>query len=125
MLDKLKNKRKLSKKRFILFIIVIFLIVSVIISQVKFNVWNPYTVASGLTRIMFSDAEVIELKKAPKVILAKPNIDLFIEYMDEQGYDVVKGEQLGSMYVFDNRLTNNKSKVYFSMNKYYSLWVWD
>lgn len=105
--------------------IIVLVILSVWVSLIKFHVWNPITVIDGLIKIKFQNEKLVELKNNPKVILSNPRFDLLLEYMRNIGYDILEEEQLGSMYVFQDSLTNHKYVVFYSINKYYSLWVWD
>ena len=106
-------------------IIIAPVVILILVSIIKFQIWNPIIVIEGLIKIKFSDVEIIELNKDPKIVLAKPSADVFIKYMKDSGYDVIEEERLGSMYVFYNHLTGTKSEVFCNMNGYYSLWTWN
>ena len=106
-------------------IIIAPVVILILVSIIKFQIWNPIIVIEGLIKIKFSDVEIIELNKDPKIVLAKPSTDVFIKYMKDSGYDVIEEERLGSMYVFYNHLTGTKSEVFCNMNGYYSLWTWN
>ncbi len=122
MIDKIKMFNNLSIKIFILIIIVV---CSVLMTKLKFQVWNPISVVQGLATVKFSNTKIVELSSNTNVVLAKPNFSLLIEYMKNKGYDVVNEEQLGSMYVFYNFSTNSKIKVFYTQNKHYSFWYWN
>ena len=100
-------------------------VILILVSIIKFQIWNLIIVIEGLIKIKFSDVEIIELNKDPKIVLTKPSADVFIKYMKDSGYDVIEEERLGSMYVFYNHLTGTKSEVFCNMNGYYSLWTWN
>ena len=106
-------------------IIIAPVVILILVSIIKFQIWNPIIVIEGLIKIKFSDVEIIELNEDPKIVLAKPSADVFIKYMKDSGYDVIEEERLGSMYVFYNHLTGTKSEVFCNMNGYYSLWTWN
>lgn len=106
-------------------IIIAPVVILILVSIIKFQIWNPIIVIEGLIKIKFSDVEIIELNEDPKIVLAKPSTDVFIKYMKDSGYDVIEEERLGSMYVFYNHLTGTKSEVFCNMNGYYSLWTWN
>lgn len=63
------------------------------------------------------------MKDYPAVFLAKPDdaLQRLIDFMTEQGYYHLAGERLGTTLVFENDVT--KRYVDFSMNGYYSKWV--
>lgn len=106
-------------------IIIAPVVILILVSIIKFQIWNPIIVIEGLIKIKFSDVEIVELNEDPKIVLAKPSTDVFIKYMKDSGYDVIEEERLGSMYVFYNHLTGTKSEVFCNMNGYYSLWTWN
>ena len=106
-------------------IIIAPVVILILVSIIKFQIWNPIIVIEGLIKIKFSDVEIVELNEDPKIVLAKPSADVFIKYMKDSGYDVIEEERLGSMYVFYNHLTGTKSEVFCNMNGYYSLWTWN
>lgn len=70
-------------------------------------------------RVLFTDAECVEVQRAPKVILAKPGAPLE-EYMARQGYE--NQEQMGSLGAFSNG--NAQELVACSQNRYFAHWVW-
>jgi len=106
-------------------IIIAPVVILILVSIIKFQIWNPIIVIEGLIKIKFSDVEIVELNEDPTIVLAKPSTDVFIKYMKDSGYDVIEEERLGSMYVFYNHLTGTKSEVFCNMNGYYSLWTWN
>ena len=106
-------------------IIIVTVALLIVVSIIKFHTWNFTAVLTGMIKIQFSDVEIIELNKDPKIVLAKPSADVFIKYMKDSGYDVIEEERLGSMYVFYDHLTDTKNEVFCNMNGYYSLWTWN
>jgi len=106
-------------------IIIVTVALLIVVSIIKFHTWNFTAVLTGMIKIQFSDIGIIELNTEPKVIMAKPSVDEFIKYMKDRGYDMLEEEQLGSMYVFYDHLTDTKNEVFCNMNGYYSLWTWN
>lgn len=109
------------KKRLLWILAAVFLcatVVSVLLC-VKLEVRNPAAAAAGLVRVLFTDAECVEIQRAPKVILAKPGASLEA-YMAQQGYE--NQEQMGSLRAFSNG--NAQELVACSQNRYFAHWVW-
>ncbi len=100
---------------------------SVLISVDKFSTTNPFAVANGVFQITFTSKEYIEIQKSPKVIIAKSNsapYEALKQFMEGRGYALSENEQRGAMNTFINNETDEIEHVFFSVNKYYSLWVW-
>lgn len=86
---------------------------------IKLEVRNPVTAAVGLLRVLFTDAEHVEIQRAPKVILARPGTSLEA-YMAQQGYEI--REQMGSLMAFSKG--DAQTLVACSQNRYFARWVW-
>ena len=109
------------KKRLLWILAAVFLcatVVSVLLC-VKLEVRNPAAAAAGLVRVLFTDAECVEIQRAPKVILAKPGASLE-EYMAQQGY--ASKERMGSLWTFSDG--GAQQLVACSQNRYFVHWVW-
>lgn len=91
------------------------------ISYSKFNVLNPFSTASGLLQVVFTEKEYIEIQKYPKVIVSKPNVSLQ-DYMKNEGFQEDIDNQMGALHRFQNNDT--AQYVFFSTNKYFSKWRW-
>lgn len=94
-------------------------------SFTKFGTINFPKVVKALISVSQNIDEYVEIKAAPhKIILASPNnaMQLFAEYMNEQGYTILAEEQLGGLIVVSRQ--GEKETVSFSLNKYYSKWEW-
>ena len=97
-------------------------IVSSFISYATFNTINPFSAASGFFQITVLDMEYVKIQESPKVILAQPNDEVFINYMESHGFTEIKDEQMGAIWVFTNG--EQKEWIWYSINKYYSKWRW-
>lgn len=119
----MKNKKvKISLE--ILILLIIILTIGMFVSISKFGVINPFQTAFGLSKIMFTDTDYVQIQDKPKVIVSKPNnaYEMFLDFMKSEGYNYLEGEQLGSMFVFEK--SGVQEKVIFSVNAYFSKWNW-
>lgn len=115
-------KKKRIKIILIVSVILIILIaVSSFVSYIKFNVANPFSTASGLIQITFTEKEYVQIQQYPKVIIAKPGEGL-LDYMNEKGFTENEDAQLGAMRVFANG--DATQSIMYSTNKYFSKWFW-
>ncbi len=109
-------------------IAVVFVIVlltgSIIVSMNKFSTLNPIMSGMGLAKIMFTNGEIVQIQKYPQVYLAKPDNaqQLLIDFMEQHGYKYLADERMASTLVFGNEMSKNY--VDFSVNAYYSKWVY-
>ena len=103
-------------------ILIVALLGSCFISYSAFNTGNPFSAASGLFQITVLNKEYVVIQESPKVVIAQPNGQVFIDYMESRGFTEIEEEQMGSMRVF----TNGKEKewVMYSINGNYSKWCW-
>lgn len=92
------------------------------VSYVTFDTTDPFTASSGLIRIRIFGEEYVEIQETPKVILAKPNRDVLIEYMAARGFTEMKDEQMGSIMVFRNG--DETQRVQYYQNRWCSKWIW-
>lgn len=122
----------MSRKKYISIIcitaLVIIPIVSMIVSLDKFSIMNPFAAANGFIQITFTSKEYVEIQKSPRVIIARADgasNEKLIQYMKRRGYVESVDEQEGAMHKFRNKETDEIEYVSFSVNKYYSLWVWN
>lgn len=112
------------KKILIIFIILIIILILTLFSIIKFHVYNPFSAFTGMIQILFTDTEYTVVQNIPnKVIFAQPNRKLLDDYMKERGFKHSEEEQLGSVLVY--RKKDQKEIIHFSINKYYSKWIWD
>lgn len=103
-------------------VLLIIFLGSCFISYAKFNTLNPFSVASGYFQISVLDKEYVEIQASPKVVLAQPNGEIFIDYMESRGFTEIEDEQMGAKRVF----TNGESEewVWYFINENYAKWIW-
>lgn len=104
-------------------IVVIVILASSVVSYVKFNVINPFSSGLGMVRILTTDTEYVEIQHNPRVIIAKPDGTVFVSMLEKEGFTEIENEQLGALHVIEK--AGVKEKVFFSINKYYSSYIWD
>lgn len=121
------NKSKKRSRRIVIATLVFAVLLTVLlgscfISYAEFNTANPISVASGYFQISVLDKEYVEIQASPKVILAQPNGEIFIDYMESRGFTEIEDEQMGSIRVFTNG--DSKEWIWYSINGNYSKWSW-
>ncbi|MDE6020732.1 MAG: zf-HC2 domain-containing protein [Ruminococcus sp.] len=94
-------------------------------SYVKFSTPNFFASGRGLMQIMASDTPYVEIQSSPRVIIAQPqnSWDLFLEFVESEGYTFLDEEQMGANCVIEK--DGKKEHVWFSVNGYYSKWSWE
>ena len=114
----------MKRFRSVAVVVIVLLTGSIIVSMNKFSTLNPIMSGMGLAKIMFTNAEIVQIQKYPQVYLAKPDNaqQLLIDSMEQQGYNYLESERMASTLVFGNEVS--KSFVDFSVNAYYSKWVY-
>ena len=106
-------------------LIVIILCVCIVVSATKFRTINFPKVIGAIVSISNGKTDYVELKTGPnKIVIASPEntMNVFEEYIAENGYSVLEDEQLGSLFVIARG--EKREYVFISINKYYSLWQW-
>lgn len=91
------------------------------VSYVTLDTTDPFSASSGLIRIGILGEEYVEVQESPKVILAKPNHNVLIKYMEALGYTEMRNEQMGSIMVFRNG--DETRLVNYYQNRWCSKWV--
>ena len=93
----------------------------------EFAVINPFSSGIGVAKILWSNTEYTTIQEKPyKIILGQPNIqdkaasEILDDYMKERGY--YEKEQMGSMITYTNGI--DEERIYFRVNKWYSVWEW-
>lgn len=121
------NKTKKKSRRIVIVALIYTIILTVLfgscfISYATFHTANPFSVASGYFQITVLDKEYVEIQESPKVVIAQPKGELFINYMESRGFTEIEEEQMGAIRVF----TNGKEKewIWYSVNGYYAKWRW-
>ena len=115
--------KRFKKLGIMIVIILILSSVSIIISMNKFNTLNPIKSGMEIAKIMFTNAEIVQIQKYPQVYLAKPDNaqQTLINFMEQRGYKYLEDERMASTLVFGNE--TSKNYIEFSVNGYYSKWV--
>ncbi len=116
-----------KKKSFAMIVVgamvIVALLGSCLVSYLVFDTANPFYAAKGFFQVTLADADYVEIRQSPKIILAQPNSTAITEYMESRGFWEVEEEQLGALRVFSNG--EEKEWVMCSVNGYYSKWVWE
>ncbi|MDO4398553.1 MAG: hypothetical protein Q4C21_09145 [Oscillospiraceae bacterium] len=118
-----KRSRRIVVAALVSVILITVLLGSCLISYAKYNTRNPFSVVSGYFQITVLDKEYVEIQNSPKVVLAQPNGEIFINYMESRGFIEVEDERMGAMLVFTNG--EEKELIFYSVNGYYSKWCWE
>ena len=103
-------------------ILIIALLASCFMSYVKFNTRNPFFAVNGYLQVAVLGKEYIQIQNSPKVMLAQPSDEIFINYMKSRGFTEIEDEQMGGMRVFSNG--SEKEWILYSINEHYSKWCW-
>ena len=124
--NEIKKNRKKSRRIVIAILAFATLITaffgSCLISYVTFDTANPFSAISGYCQIIVLDKEYVEIQKSPKIVVAQPNDDVFLNYMDSRGFTEIEDERMGAMRVFTNG--EEKEFVLYSINAHCSKWCW-
>lgn len=109
----------------VILLVVVILLILILFSYINFNTYNPFTTLIGIINIMTTDIDYVVIQENPQVILAKPDNsnNTLNEYMNEKGYEEIEEERMGSEIVYSSN--NKKEIIRFSVNKYFSKWVWE
>lgn len=91
------------------------------LSYSHFGVINPFSTASGLAKVMFTDTQYVEIQQSPRVIIAKPDASLD-EFMQAQGYSKDEEKQMGALCTFTDG--SEEELISYSCNKHFSKWCW-
>lgn len=118
--------KKIKRLRVTIASVVLFIILTVtgsLLSMIEFNTPNFIAAGIGVVRVIFTDTEFVQVQGNPKIMIAKPSYQAFLNTVESEGYTVLGEEQMGSMHIIEKN--GKKENVFFSMNRYYSKWVWD
>ena len=108
--------------RNVMIIAIIFIISGCFISYAKFGNANFPKTFISLIRIVCNEDDYIKVKSTPKVIVAKPSQALFENFLANEGYRILEDDQLGSVYTVEKQ--GVQEQISFSINRYYSKWIW-
>ena len=102
-------------------LLIIFLLGGSLISFAKFGTANFFAAANGFVQVTAADREYVEIQRSPRVVVARPDYELFAEYMKNRGFSEV--EQFGSQHIFSDG--ERTERVIYYQNTYFSKWLWD
>lgn len=124
--NEIKKNKERSRRIVIATLVSAVLIIAILgscfISYATFNTGNAFSVASGYFQISVLDKEYVEIQASPKVVIAQPDGEVFIDYMKSCGFTEIEEEQMGAIRVFTNG--EEKEYVWYSINEHYSKWRW-
>lgn len=92
---------------------------------VKLGTFNFPKATMALISISNGNKEYVEINATPnKIIIATPDnaMNVFEEYMTNNGYTILEDKQLGSLIVVAQ--DGEQETIAFSVNKYCSVWQW-
>lgn len=120
---KWNQKKRIVISAFVTVLLLAVLLGSCFISYLKFDTVNPFSAVNGFVQVVVGGEDYVEIQDSPKVIIAQPNKELFIEYMESRGFTEVEIEEMGSLYYFGN--SEGIEAVFYSQNAYFSRWTWE
>ena len=120
---KWNQKKRIVISAFVTVLLLAVLLGSCFISYLKFDTVNPFSAVNGFVQVVVGGEDYVEIQDSPKVIIAQPNKELFIEYMESRGFTEVEIEEMGSLYYFGN--SEGMEAVFYSQNAYFSKWTWE
>ncbi len=115
----MKKKYKITVIIAAAFIVLNFLLC--MFSYVKFRTPNYIGSFVGVIKII-SGEDFAEISKNPKIVLTKPNNIKIEEYLNNNGYEIIEEERMGSMYSL--RKDGEKQHALTSVDKYFSKIIW-
>lgn len=62
-------------------LLLVVLLGSSLISSAKFGTANFFAAANGFVQVTAVDREYVEIQRSPRVVVARPDYELFAEYM--------------------------------------------
>ena len=119
--DEKRLKRHIVISAFAAVLLIIFLLGGSLISSAKFGTANFFAAANGFVQVTAADREYVEIQRSPRVVVARPDYELFAEYMKNRGFSEV--EQFGSQHIFSDG--ERTERVIYYQNSYFSKWIWD
>ena len=108
---KINRKRHIVISAFAAVLLIIFLLGGSLI----------FAAANGFVQVTAADREYVEIQRSPRVVVARPDYELFAEYMKNRGFSEV--EQFGSQHIFSDG--ERTERVIYYQNSYFSKWIWD
>lgn len=95
---KINRKRHIVISAFAAVLLLVVLLGGSLISSAKFGTANFFAAANGFVQVTAADREYVEIQRSPRVVVARPDYELFAEYMENRGFSEV--EQFGSQHIF-------------------------
>lgn len=116
------RKKRMVISAFAVLLLIVALLGCCLVSRFKFNTLNPFSTASGIIQITFTDTEYVEIQRSPKVVLAQPNDALLTEFMEIRGFTEMADKRMGSLRFFSNGAKTEL--VMCHQNAYFTKWIW-
>ena len=111
---KINRKRHIVISAFAAVLLLAVLLGGSLISSAKFGTANFFAAANGFVQVTVADREYVEIQRSPRVVVARPDYELF-------GFSEV--EQFGSQHIFSDG--ERTERVIYYQNTYFSKWIWD
>ena len=109
-------------KKILFFTFILIFACATVFSIYKFRVYNPVSSCCGMLQILFTNKDYTVVQKLPnKVVFAKTG--KFDKYIESINYYEVKEKQIGANHIYSNG--NETERVYYRINRYYSIGIWD
>ena len=118
---KINRKRHIVISAFAAVLLLTFLLGGSLISFTKFGTANFFAAANGFVQVTAAGRDYVEIQRSPRVVVARPDYELFTEYMKNRGFSDV--EQFGSQHIFSDG--ERTERVIYYQNTYFSKWLWD
>ncbi len=121
----MKNEGTMVTRTLLKVLIVILLLVGIgsLSLTVYFHTENPFLTARGLFKVLFTNAEYVEIQQYPQVMIAKPNTSLDA-YMENRGYRKTEEYNVSAEDVSVFTTGDFSEFVKCSKHKFFSVWTW-
>ncbi len=121
----MKNEGTMVTRTLLKVLIVILLLVGIgsLSLTVYFHTENPFLTARGLFKVLFTNAEYVEIQQYPQVMIAKPNTSLDA-YMENRGYRRTEGYNMPFEGISEFTTGDFIEFVECSEHKFFSIWTW-
>lgn len=96
---------------------------SMALSYTATGFMNPFRSFSGLFHILSDTTSFSVISEDPKIILAQPNENIFVEYMESMGFTEIQAKRLGSIRIFTNG--DVEESIVYRQNRFFSRWQWE
>ena len=119
--EKWNRKKRVVISAFVAVVVIAVLFGSCFLSYIKFDTINPISAANGFIQVTVVGKDYLEIQESPRVIIAQPNEELFIKYMESRGFTEV--ERFDSFRYFAD--DEGMESVCYSQNAYFAKWTWE